>query len=96
MRTELYRYTFEETVPTEDIEGALLLAVWGCEALHGEALVQLDAGHYLDVAERKCVIDSNTPVGRDLNKLFVAFLRREHGPDAFHVHRVSEAPASAA
>jgi len=96
MRMELYRYAFEEAVCTEDIEAALLLAVWGCEALHGEALVQLDAGHFLDVAERKCVIDANTPVGRDLNKLFVAFLRREHGHDAFKVHRVSEATASAA
>ena len=96
MSTEIYRYDFEEVVPTEEIEASLLLAVWSCEALHGEAQVRLDAAHFLDVAERKCVIDANTPVGRDLNKLFVAFLRREYGEDAFHVRRVSKQPAAAA
>jgi hypothetical protein len=94
MTTELYRYDFEETVPIEDIEASLLLAVWSCEALHGEAQVRLDAAHYLDPAERACVIDANTPVGRDVNKLFVAFLRREFGADTFHVRRISKSPVA--
>ncbi|MCA9054444.1 MAG: hypothetical protein KDA75_11435 [Planctomycetaceae bacterium] len=96
MTSEIYRYDFEEVVPTEEIEASLILAVWSCEALHGEAQVRLDAAHFLDVAERKCVIDANTAVGRDLNKLFVAFLRREYGEDAFQVRRVAKSPAVAA
>ena len=60
MSTEIYHYDFEEVVPTEEIEASLILAVWSCEALHGEAQVRLDAAHFLDVAERKCVIDANT------------------------------------
>jgi len=88
MTTEIYRYDIEETVPTEEIEATLLLAVWSCEALHGESQVRLDAAHYLDPAERACVIDANTPVGRDLNKLFIAFLQRGFGEDAFQVRRV--------
>jgi len=96
MTSEIYRYDFEEVVPTEEIEASLLLAVWTCEALHREAQVRLDAAHFFDVAERKCVIDANTAVGRDLNKLFVAFLRREYGEDAFQVRRVAKSPAVAA
>ena len=42
-----------------------------------------------------------TAVGRDLNRLFVGFVRREFGPDSFRVTRVEPAalrqpePASA-
>ena len=64
MMTEIYRYDFEEIVPVEEIEASLLLAVWGCEALHGESQVRLDAAHYLDVEQRACVIDAG--IGRVL------------------------------
>jgi hypothetical protein len=37
MTAEVYRYGFDEAVSTEDIESAFLLAVWGCEAVHGFA-----------------------------------------------------------
>lgn len=90
MVTGLYRYDFDETVQTEDVDAALLLAIWGCEALHGEAQTRLDAAHYLDPAQRACVIDAGTPVGRDLNRLFTGFLIREFGPDAFTVERVDK------
>jgi hypothetical protein len=90
MATDLYRYDFDEKVPTEDVEAALLLALWGCEALHGEAQTRLDAAHYLDPAKRACVIDAGTLVGRDLNRLFVCFIGREFGPDAFRVDRVAQ------
>ncbi len=90
MVRDLYRYVFSEHVPPEDIEAALLLAVWGCEALHGGAQTRLDAAHYLDPARRACVIDAGTPVGRDLNRLFVGFVGREIPPEAFQVERMSQ------
>ncbi len=90
MTTNLYRYNFDETASTEDIECALLLAVWGCEALHGDAQTRLDAAHYFDTDQHACVIDAGTCVGRDLNRLFVGFIGREFGPDAFTVERVEE------
>lgn len=87
MTGELYRYTFNSRVPLEEIEASLVLAILAAESLHGEAQVRLDAAHYLDPAGRACVIDAGTPVGRDLNRLFVGFLAREFGPDAFSVAR---------
>jgi hypothetical protein len=90
MTTDLYRYAFDERVPPEDIDAALLLAIWGCEALHGEAPTRLDAAHYLDPDRRACVIDAGTPVGRDLNRLFVGFIGREVGADAFQIERLTE------
>jgi len=88
MLTDVYRYDFHETVATEDVEAALLLAIWGCEALHGEVQTRLDAAHYLDLAKRACVIDAGTLVGRDLNRLFLGFISREIGADAFRIARL--------
>src|SRR5262245_49221162 len=88
MPRELYRYSFPPHVPVEDIEATLLLALWGAESLHGESQVRLDAAHFLDSDRRACVIDAGTPVGRDVNRLFVGFVRREFGNDAFQVERV--------
>ena len=89
MPAEVYRYGFGEKVLTEDIESALLLAVWGCESLHGEAQTRLDAAHFLDSDKRACVIAAGTPVGRDLNRMFVGFISREIGPDSFTIERVA-------
>ena len=36
------------------------------------------------------MIDAGTPVGRDLNRLFVGFVGREFGADAFTVERIEE------
>ena len=88
MTAALYRYEFDRTVSRADVESALLLALWGCEALHGEAQTRLDAAHYLAPDKRACVIDAGTPVGRDFNRLFVGFLTREMDADAFTTRRL--------
>ena len=92
MNSNAYRYTFTPDVPIEEIEASLLLAIWGCETLHGEAQTRLDAAHFLDPAMRACVIDAGTPVGRDLNRLFIGFVSREFGPDSFDVERIESIP----
>lgn len=89
MPGELYRYRFTAGVSIEEIEASLLLALWGTESLHGEAQVRLDGAHVFDAERRACVIDAGTAVGRDLNRLFVGFVRREFGADAFTVERVT-------
>lgn len=94
MTKEIYRYRTFPDVPFEEVEAALLLALLGCEGLHGEAQVRLDAAHFLDVEKRSLVIDAGTEVGRDLNRLFVNFLRRELGETSFTVERISTRPQS--
>ena len=93
MSQEIYRYRFSPQVLVEDIEVSLVLALFATESLHGESQVRLDASHHLDGDQRACVIDASTPVGRDLNRLFVGFLGREFGPDSFQVERVNCMPS---
>ena len=92
MAAEVYRYSFTPPIPLEDVEASLLLAILSAESLHGETQVRLDAAHFFDPDQRACVIDANTPVGRDINRLFVGYLRREFGEDVFTVERLSEHP----
>lgn len=88
MRAEVYRYAFQASVPFEDVEASFVLALMATESLHGESQVRLDAGHAADAEKRSFVVDASTDVGRDLNRLFLGFLRREFGEDAFSVERV--------
>ena len=88
MNRDLYRYTFSPELPAEEIEAALVLALLATESLHGESQTRLDAAHYVDGAHHVCVVDALTRVGKDLNRLFVGFLRREFSPDSFRVERI--------
>lgn len=92
MSAETYRYSFAPTVPFEDVEASLVLALMATESLHGQAHVRLDAGHALDAEKRALVIDASTPVGGDLNRLFIGFISREFGEDTFEVERVDSVP----
>jgi hypothetical protein len=89
MGQELYRYVFGPDVPLEEVEASLLLALFAVEGLHGESQVRLDAAHCLDAGRRACAIDATTAVGRDLNRVFVNFVRREFGEGAFRVERAT-------
>ncbi len=89
MTREIYRYRFNSTVDITDVEASLLLALLATESLHGESQVRLEASHAMDVEGRTCVIDADSNVGRDLNRLFVGFVRREFGEEAFRVERIS-------
>ena len=88
MTSEVYRYIFAPAISLEDIEVSLVLAIMSAESLYGESQVRLDAGHFLDPDQRACVIDAGTPVGRDVNRLFVGLVSREFGANAFSVERI--------
>jgi hypothetical protein len=90
MATDVYRYRFGKNVSADEIEATLLLAIVAAEGVHGQAQVRLYMSHAFDGAAGTCVIDAGTPVGRDVNKLFVSFLAREFGADAFTVERVPD------
>jgi len=92
MNQIVYHYTFGADVPIEEVEATLLLAVLAAEGLHGEAEVRLEGAHSFDPGRRACAIEADTAVGRDINRLFVSFIRHEFGADAFRVERVDAVP----
>jgi hypothetical protein len=92
MSREIYKYVFDPSVDVAEVETSLLLALLATESLHGESQVRLEAAHAWDADGRVCVIDAGGEVGRDLNRLFIGFVRREFGEDAFQVERVQEHP----
>jgi hypothetical protein len=81
----VFRYSFADKVPMQDIQDTLALAVLACEALHGEAGVRLETESGVDLNSRTCTIRGATEVGRDLNRMFAGLLACEYGPTAFDV-----------
>lgn len=94
MDREVYRYVFDASLEIAEVELSLVLALLATESLHGESQVRLEAAHVWDAESRTCVIDGDGDVGRDLNRLFVGFVRREFGEDAFHVEHIANPSAS--
>ena len=88
MPTTAYRYLFREKTPPDEVEATLVLAIFAVEALHGESQTRLDANHAFDADLRTVVIAAATPVGRDLNRVFVGLMTREFGTGSFRVERV--------
>jgi hypothetical protein len=88
MTKELYRYAFHPHVPLEEIAASLLLAVWGAVNLHGENRVAADAAHSLD----PLILRGPPPAGRDVNRLFAHFVRRELTVDCYRVDRIVADP----
>jgi hypothetical protein len=88
MKSNVYRYEFAKTISDEEIEATLVLSLIAIESLHGEGQTRLDAGHAYDPKTRTVVIDAETEVGRDQNRVFIGFITREFGAGSFRVERV--------
>jgi hypothetical protein len=95
MNREVRRYSFEASVPPDDIENTLLLAVLAAEGLHGQSRVRLEANYCFDAEKHACVIDSGSDVGRDICRMFTGFAIREFGDAAFDVSRADRVPSEA-
>jgi hypothetical protein len=92
MSREIHRYSFKASVPADEIENTLLLAVMAAEGLHGQSRVRLDATYFFDAEKHACVIDSGSDVGRDICRMFTGFAMREFGEAAFSVSRTDSIP----
>jgi hypothetical protein len=96
MDRHVYRYTFSDEVPFDDVLATINLAIIGVQSLHGEERTRLDARFTSDSKTRALVIDAATSVGQELNQLLVGYARREFGDKAFRVDRVEHNSDSSA
>ena len=93
MRTNIFRYRFEASVPTGAIATCLILAIWGCQALHGEVQTRLEVAFFYDPLRRAWEIETQGPVSRAFNCLFLGFLTRLVGQSGFVLEQlVAEIP----
>jgi hypothetical protein len=84
-----YRFEVDASVPLDEAEMSLHLAMIALEGLFGRAGVRLDARYRLDAAGRAIVVDGSTPLGESLVRVFAALLIREFGDECFVVRRIS-------
>lgn len=96
MQSNVYRYVFGESVPMEEAEATLHLAILAAESLFGESTVRMDAAYSIDEGRRICVVDASNEVGRCICQIFTGYLTREFGRGAFQVRLApAREPASA-
>jgi len=93
MRSDIYRYVFNDSVPIEEAEATLHLAILAAESLFGESRVRMDEAYSIDEGARVCVIDATSEVGRSICRIFTGYLIREFGQDRFTV-RAAAAPCA--
>lgn len=95
MNREVYRYVINRSVGIRRVESLLGTAVVAVESLLGTTPVRLDARYLVDDAMHACVVDATTEVGKALNRVFVGYLSREIGDEAFTVERIDGLPVTA-
>ena len=87
--TQAYRYQFRQGVELRDAEDTLLLALLAAEGVFGEARVRMDGGYSPDRDARTLTVDATTAVGQFANAVFMAYILKEFGRDAFTVRRLA-------
>jgi hypothetical protein len=83
-----YRYSFDKKITAQEIETTLILALLAIESLYGTTEVRLDGRYRIERKLRTCVIDAQSSLGRDLNRVFIGFLSQEFGGGSFTVERI--------
>jgi hypothetical protein len=87
--TSTITFTFDGTVPMDEVQFTLRLALLAVESLHGEDRVMLDTGSRIDHSARTCTIDTTSDTGRTLAVVFGGFARREFGNEAVSVRLIN-------
>jgi hypothetical protein len=93
MTQDTYQFSFDASVSPEDARGTFMLALVALESLHGKAAVRLDCRFHNDPAAKVFHINSGTPIGNDLAKIFTGFAINAYGYDAVRIRRGQGHPA---
>jgi hypothetical protein len=83
------RYTFSDGVCWDDVVASLLLTTWATGSLHGETALKLDCWFQADHERHILLVDFNSPVGRDLDRILCGYLRREFDAQQFQIDVIS-------
>lgn len=88
MRTEVLRFQIDPSVPLEEAEMSLHLAMFAVEGLVGSARIRLDVRYYVDEPRRVIIVDGSNEVAGAVVRVFTNLLLREFGEDSFLVKRM--------
>jgi hypothetical protein len=93
MPRDFIKIQFLDDVPPDEIEAALIVAVFATESLYGAPRLRLDGGHNFDRDRLVLTVDATAAVGQSLSRLFVGFISRELDEECYSVRHLSSASA---
>lgn len=85
MNKTIYRFQFESSVPMDEAEISLAMAIIAAEALYGQPAVRLALRYLFGEEKRACVIEGDSEIAREVVLIFTQFLIREFGENSFQV-----------
>jgi len=91
---EFYRYRFDNSIPSRDIEDTFMLALLAVESIYGYSRVRMESRFSLDRQNRTCTIHTSTKTGSDLASIFTGFATIEYGESAVKIDRETEEVAA--
>ena len=86
-RRDVVRIRYGDDVDMDQAGELLVMAVLAAESVYGRSALRLDARFVLDEDRRRCVVDTGSPLGRDIALVYIGFLVREYGDEAIGVER---------
>lgn len=90
-----YIFTFDRSVPFEDIDETLMVATLAAESIHGRTRIYFDARYEAYRKNNTCWIDADTDVGQHIARIFSGFMVRLFGEQSFKVERLVSDPIEA-
>lgn len=87
---DVCRFTFDDAVSREAIEGQLSLAVLVAECVFGQARVRLNVSYLTSDDSRCLAVDVSHEVGAYIAQVFTGLLIRYVGEERFGVERVEK------
>lgn len=81
----IFRYSFDEDVPIEEVELTLHLAIFAAEGLFGKPRVAMEFRYEVQPLDNHIDVDGETEVGVAVARIFAGLLLREFGDSAFRI-----------
>ena len=88
MTNNIFKYSFPESIPAQQLEGTTRLAMLAVESQYGRTRAREECRFYLDRRNRTCVIDASTDAGYDLKRIFTVFAVEKYGAHSVKIERI--------
>lgn len=84
MTRTVYKFTFDDSIPMDEVAKTMALSVIPVESIHGESAMMLDGKFLMNMRRRTCTIDAESETGNDLARVFLGFLNLQ-APGRFSI-----------
>ncbi|MBZ0266260.1 hypothetical protein K8I28_16505 [bacterium] len=87
-----YQFRFKKSLPFDEIDGNLEVAMFAAQCIHGRTQLLLDAKFDANPMNNTCWIDADTDVGKTILQIFTGTMALLFGERSFKVRKIVSDP----